>query len=184
MALTITCPSCRTNLRVREEYVGRQMICPRCQASVPVSAEEQPLTVEPADAAVPPSPAAPAGGTPTKACPACGQQIAYTARKCRFCRTWIEEEEDDDELGRSYYKPCPRCGRSGAKRVIFTFWGSFYGPALLTHVRCPSCGTAYNGRTGRSNLLWAIVFVTVPLLLILLIVGGLIAIIVKTASGS
>src|SRR5262249_22073208 len=97
MALSITCPSCRTNLRVREEYIGRQMVCPRCQASVPVAAEEQPPPAEPVEAATTPAqaPAAPAGGTPTKACPACGQQIAYTARKCRFCRTWIQEEEDD-----------------------------------------------------------------------------------------
>jgi predicted RNA-binding Zn-ribbon protein involved in translation (DUF1610 family) len=181
MALSITCPACRATLRVREDYVGQQMVCPRCSATVPVRAEE-PLDVEPAGTAGPASangPAAEPTGVPTKACPSCGKQVVYTARKCRYCRTWIEDE-DDDELGRSYFRPCPRCGRSGAKRVVFTFWGSFYGPALLTHVRCPACGCAYNGRTGRSNLPWAIAFVTVPLLLILAIIGGLIFIIIKT----
>jgi predicted RNA-binding Zn-ribbon protein involved in translation (DUF1610 family) len=181
MALSIVCPACRTMLRVPEDHAGQHTTCPRCSASVPVRAEE-PATVEPADAADPAgSPSGQPAGVPTKACPSCGQQVVYSARKCRYCRKWIEDE-DDDELGRSYYRPCPRCGAGGAKRVIFTFWGSFYGPALLTHVRCPGCGCAYNGRTGRSNLPWAIGFVTVPLLLILALIGGVIVIIVKTMS--
>jgi hypothetical protein len=50
--------------------------------------------------------------------------------------------------------------------VTWTFWGSFYGPALLTHVRCRECGGTYNGRTGGSNLIPAILFVTVALVLI------------------
>jgi hypothetical protein len=88
-----------------------------------------------------------------------------------------EEEESEDEEGSSWggnqYKPCPRCGARKSERVVFTFWGSFYGPALFTHVRCPRCSYAYNGRTGRSNLIPAIIFVTVPLVLILAIFGGL-----------
>jgi predicted RNA-binding Zn-ribbon protein involved in translation (DUF1610 family) len=181
MPLTIICPACRANLHVREEQAGEPMKCPRCSADVPVRAE-QPLTVEPVDV-LPASPPAPGGRIgPTKPCPACGQQIALSARKCRYCRTWVDQDEDDDELGRSYYRPCPRCGSGGAERVLFTFWGSFYGPALLTHVRCPQCGYAYNGRTGRSNLLWAILCVLIPLVLILAIIGGVVAIIFQTMS--
>lgn len=46
---------------------------------------------------------------------------------------------------------CPRCDSYSVKKVPYTWWGGTLGPALLTHVRCQSCGTAYNGKTGRSN---------------------------------
>jgi hypothetical protein len=54
-----------------------------------------------------------------------------------------------------------------------TIWGSFYGPAVLHHVQCLSCGNKYNGRSGRSNLVPAAIFLLVPLVLILAIVVGL-----------
>ena len=175
MPLTITCPSCRACLRVQDSTSGQSMLCPRCGGTVPVP-DEEPLTVLPADDEAPPrAPAEPAG--PTKLCPACHREIPRAARKCRYCRDWVEEEDEDAP---ARYKPCPRCGATGAERVVFTFWGSFYGPALFSHVRCPDCGYAYNGRTGRSNLVPAIIFVTVPLVLILLILGGLITLLVVT----
>jgi predicted RNA-binding Zn-ribbon protein involved in translation (DUF1610 family) len=184
MSLSVICPSCRATLHVREEYAGQQMKCPRCNASVPVHAEEEPVTVQPVDAVTGTAPPPPPSG-PTKPCPACGRQIALAARKCRFCRTWLRDEDDDyddDDRPRASYKPCPRCGAADSERVLFTFWGSFYGPALLTHVRCPECGYAYNGRTGRSNLVPAIIFVAVPLVLILAILTGLVVILSRAMS--
>jgi hypothetical protein len=135
---------------------------------------EEPLDVEPVEpagvTAAPPRETA----APTRRCPECGERIPADAGRCRFCKARLDEEEDE-EYGRRrlVYKPCPRCGGQDARQVIWTFWGSFYGPAMLTHVRCPDCGYAYNGRTGRSNLVPAVIFVTIPLLLILAIVGGL-----------
>ena len=183
MPLNITCPGCRANLRVREEYAGQQMKCPRCGGSVAVNPAE-PVMVEPVQdvVAAGPSPAAPPAD-PTRPCPACRRDILRSARKCRYCGTGLDEPdgdyEDDDDRPRPY-KPCPRCGSPEAERVVFTFWGSFYGPALLTHVRCPECGYAYNGRTGRSNLLPAILFVAVPLILIVAILTGLAVLVVKS----
>jgi predicted RNA-binding Zn-ribbon protein involved in translation (DUF1610 family) len=84
-----------------------------------------------------------------------------------------------DRGGKKSYKPCPQCGATGAKRVLWTAWGSFYGPAMFTHVRCPECGYKYNGRSGRSNLIPAIIFVTVPLLGILGILGGIVYMLVS-----
>ncbi len=49
------------------------------------------------------------------------------------------------------YAPCPECSSTRVKKVGFTWWGGVVGPSLLTHVRCRECGTAYNGKTGRSN---------------------------------
>jgi len=62
--------------------------------------------------------------------------------------------------------------------VKWTFWGSFYGPAMFTHVRCPECDYAHTGRTGGSNLIPAIVFVAVPLIGILALFGVIIYIFV------
>src|SRR5262249_7864743 len=87
-----------------------------------------------------------------------------------------EPEPDDSSIshrGFSPFKPCPRCGGRTAERVVWTAWGSFYGPALLNHVRCLGCGYKYNGRSGRSNFVAAAIFVTVPLVLIAAIIGTL-----------
>jgi hypothetical protein len=46
---------------------------------------------------------------------------------------------------------CPKCGDPRSKPVTFTWWGGLIGPKLLSHVKCLTCGTAYNGKTGRYN---------------------------------
>jgi hypothetical protein len=53
--------------------------------------------------------------------------------------------------GSKPYAPCPRCRNIFAKPVGFTWWGGALGPWLFTHVRCVTCGEAYNGKTGQSN---------------------------------
>jgi hypothetical protein len=170
MPLTLTCAGCRTTLRVKEEYVGKQVKCPRCSALMKVPAGRPEEEDVPVVEAVEEGPApAPARGT--RACPACGWRIPAHASKCKFCKAWVDDDDEEDEGRGSEYKPCPRCRARGARRVLWTFWGSFYGPALFSHVECPKCGATYNGRTGRSNLVPAVAFVSVPLLLILLIVG-------------
>jgi hypothetical protein len=56
------------------------------------------------------------------------------------------------------YAPCPNCSGTRARQVSFTWWGGLLGPSLLTHVKCEDCGTAYNGKTGRSNTPGIIVY--------------------------
>ena len=63
------------------------------------------------------------------------------------------------------YAPCPKCSSTKAKKVGFTWWGGLVGPSLLTHVECDECGTKYNGKTGRSNLLAIIVYQFVGLVI-------------------
>ena len=46
---------------------------------------------------------------------------------------------------------CPKCGDPRSKPVSFTWWGGLIGPKLLSHVKCLTCGTAYNGKTGKYN---------------------------------
>ncbi len=51
----------------------------------------------------------------------------------------------------SVFAPCPKCSSTKSRKVWFTWWGGIIGPLLFTHVKCPDCGTAYNGKTGKSN---------------------------------
>jgi hypothetical protein len=172
MAIDLKCDGCQSTLRAQDELAGRKVRCPRCRTVLLVHAQEavmatadvektargQIQTAEP-DArrndAIRGEPAAPAEQGPST-----GQ--ADTAA----------------QPGRKY-KPCPKCGGEGAKRVKWTAWGSFYGPALFTHVRCPDCACCYNGRTGRSNLLAAIVFVAAPLVGIAAIIAGIIYMLIQ-----
>src|SRR5262245_40471404 len=171
MPLLVTCPGCKAALRIREEYAGKTLKCPRCSRVITIAAAEPVPGAEEPHPAPPPLPpeepgdeeairearprrgaarrdAAPAR---TRECPHCGERVAVTATRCRYCKARLDEEDEQDRPRRkSSYRPCPRCGARGATRVTWTPWGSFYGPALFTHVRCPECGYAYNGRTGRS----------------------------------
>ena len=71
--------------------------------------------------------------------------------------------------GAKQYAPCPSCGGVFAKKISWTLWGGVIGPALLTHVKCANCGTAYNGKTGRSNATAITVFLVVGIVLGLMI---------------
>ena len=174
MPLTLNCPNCKASLHVRSEYAGKQMQCPRCSATVAVPAAE---TLAADIKAVAPASSA-SSAEPTRPCPRCKKPILLAARKCRYCQAWLDDREGDEdedwpERARPSFKACPRCQASGAERVVWTFWGSFYGPALFSHVRCPQCGYGYNGKTGRSNLVPAIVMVAVPAIGIIAVVGAL-----------
>jgi hypothetical protein len=203
MTLEIPCPECKATLRVREEYLGKQLKCPRCAAVISVPAEAaaaEPLeqvrpVVRPAPPPVPadqpaaadvaekitvedPRQAIPVVAVATQRCPRCGETIPARADRCRYCRAWLDEEDEEDDdlpppIRAASYKPCPRCGATGADRVTWTPWGSFYGPAMFTHVRCRECGYGYNGKTGRSNLVPAIFMVVIPAILIVAIVAWL-----------
>jgi predicted Zn finger-like uncharacterized protein len=205
MPQIIKCPGCGSSLKVREELAGKKIKCPKCAhlmavpAAPPSPPPAQAITAAPPPLPdAPPKPAAeeatvlpvdedePAEVRPTRRprgilCPACGERNPPQARRCRACKEPLEEEEEEDRPRRreASYKPCPRCGARGASRVTWTFWGSFYGPALFTHVRCPKCGYAYNGRTGRSNLIPAIFFVTIPAILIAVIVVFVVFMVLK-----
>jgi transposase-like protein len=65
----------------------------------------------------------------------------------------------------STYKPCPKCQAANAEMVAFTWWGGVLGPQMFTHVKCKSCGTAYNGKTGKSNDQAIAIYLTVSLVI-------------------
>ena len=148
MVQTLACPNCQHRFRLPPDHVGAKIPCPRCEhlMAVPGGAGPEDIMTE-----------SPAARRPPR------RPVEEIAE--------VEPDEDALPIKKRGFEPCPRCGAEGAKRVMWTPWGSFYGPALLCHVRCRKCKYAYNGRTGRSNLLWAIIFVTIPAL----IIAGLLA---------
>ncbi len=68
------------------------------------------------------------------------------------------------------FAPCPNCQSSNAQKVGYSMWGGVLGPKILNHVKCTSCKTTYNGKTGNSNMKGIIIY-TVVLMGIALTLG-------------
>jgi phage FluMu protein Com len=179
MSITLRCTGCCV-MKLRDDLAGKKVRCPRCKAVLVVpDAEEEVVEAQ-------------AG----KATPKIRRKTGHTGRvqsgepaPVRQNRMRIGRDEGKElEIPRpgktSKYKPCPRCGAEEPTRVKWTSWGSFYGPKLFTHVRCPECGYCYNGKSGRSNALPATMFVVVPLLGILGILGGVVYLLIQRGYAS
>jgi len=65
---------------------------------------------------------------------------------------------------------CPTCGNVYATKINFTFWGGLLGPKLFHHVKCTECGTKYNGKSGKSNLVPIIIYSVVGFLISLVLI--------------
>jgi hypothetical protein len=156
---------------VRPELAGKKVKCPKCSKIVLVPAEEveELVEVEEKEQRI--------QNKPAQSKRAEKKEERVQSKPAKRKRE-EEEEEEQTERKSGKYKPCPRCGAKGARKVKWTAWGSFYGPAMFTHVRCPECEYAYNGKTGGSNLIPAIIFVTVPLLGILAAIGFIVYVVV------
>ena len=85
---------------------------------------------------------------------------------------FIEPMEEKMQTQSQQYVPCPKCGSTNVKKVSYTLWGGALGPALFTHVKCQSCGTQYNGKTGQSNQRNIIIYTLVSFLLVFCACGG------------
>ncbi len=71
---------------------------------------------------------------------------------------------------------CPNCGHPDNTRIRWTWWGGLIGPAIINHVRCNHCGTAYNGKSGKSNNTAITIYFVVTLVMalgIVVVCGGL-----------
>jgi predicted Zn finger-like uncharacterized protein len=227
MPVQLTCPGCKSTLRVREDLAGKNVKCPRCANLIPVPAAE--VEAKPGPAPKEAITEARADVPAKKPIPrveddyddratARSRRDEYDEEDDRRRRRRDDNDEEDDRRRRrdeydeeddrrrrrddydeedrprrrgrrgrdkdaSEYVPCPQCGAEGATRVLWTFWGSFYGPAMFSHVRCPDCGATYNGRTGGSNIVPAVIFFTVPLVLICAIIGFVIFLIIRATAG-
>jgi hypothetical protein len=191
MANKIPCPTCKVSLQLSDGLAGKKVKCPKCGNAflVPKPPEEEEATeVDPIDdedevEGVDEVEEAPRRKGKAQHAEEEDEEEEAPRRKSKSRRVEEEEEEEEEERparknkrqkakeGKSRWEPCPRCGDERARRVLWTFWGSFYGPAIFSHVQCQECGTTYNGRTGRSNLIPAIICFTIPLVLIMGLIG-------------
>jgi hypothetical protein len=60
---------------------------------------------------------------------------------------------------------CYSCGCPDHTKIYWTFWGGMVGPLMLSHVRCKSCGTTYNSKTGKSNNTAITIYLVVSLVI-------------------
>jgi uncharacterized Zn finger protein len=74
-----------------------------------------------------------------------------------------------DQKSITEYAPCPKCGGVKAKKIGYTWWGGAVGPKLYNHVKCESCGTAYNGKTGQSNTSNIVIYIIVSTVIVAVI---------------
>src|SRR5262245_34755307 len=203
MPISLKCEGCKSTLRVPDTYAGKKVKCPKCQAAIVVPEAEEEVTAEVADdrddrddrkdriADAPARKRKPVArlrdeddeeddrresvreGRKRARGREDEEEDDRDRKKDKRKRRRDEEDDDRRRPGKKKYEPCPRCGEEDAKKVTWTWWGSFYGPAMFNHVRCLGCGHCYNGRTGGSNAIPATIFFVVPLLLILAIIGGI-----------
>jgi transposase-like protein len=71
------------------------------------------------------------------------------------------------------YAPCPNCGSTDATKVKYTWWGGALGPSMFTHVKCNSCNTQYNGKTGKSNSTNIILYFVISMAIVFCLCLGL-----------
>jgi hypothetical protein len=145
----IACPSCAKNLNVPDQYAGKKVKCPACQAvmTVPAAAPPRPPAEEPVEV----TPVAPSG---RRAAPPPVPDRDEDSDDRPRRRPRYDDDEDDRPRRRrpirrgSEFAPCPYCGAADATRVYWTFWGGWIGPLIINQVRCNECGTNYNGTHG------------------------------------
>lgn len=160
MPLEFNCPMCKAALRVKDEHAGKKMKCPKCAKVVSIPAAEEEV-IEEVDV-VEDEAAAPAGA---------GSPFAFEGDEAPPAKQGAPQRlAPERPRGKTWgkYMPCPNCRGREARRVMWTWWGSFYGPKLFTHVRCIDCGTSFNGKSGDTNVIPAVL---IPSTCLVLIVG-------------
>ena len=91
--MSIKCPHCKKLISVPPHLLGRQAICPACQGKFQLpSFQTSPISSSPT--AIPPDlPATNQAPTEsTKVCPYCGEQVLYTAKKCKHCGEFLGKQ--------------------------------------------------------------------------------------------
>ena len=73
----------------------------------------------------------------------------------------------------SQIAPCPKCGSTDARKINYTWWGGALGPRMFNLVKCNSCGTEYNGKTGKSNQRNTIIYLVVSFVIVICACGGI-----------
>jgi predicted Zn finger-like uncharacterized protein len=173
MPLDVKCPGCSAAFKVKDEHAGKKMKCPKCAKIVPIPAKDEDVIEEVEvvddDASKEEAPAALFDFD---------EQFGQPAGKKKKGPASTPDRPKGPTWGK--YMPCPNCQGREAKRVKWTWWGSFWGPKLFTHVRCQDCGVCFNGKTGDTNVIPMVLFVVIPLVLIVILSVFIIVVLKRT----
>jgi hypothetical protein len=105
MSIRIVCPGCQKGITAPDKYAGKSAKCPGCGSEISIPAAKPIADVPKAEPLIPPPPpprpAVQLVTRDTMDCPYCGEQIKATARKCRFCNEYLDEELRSEEIRRS-----------------------------------------------------------------------------------
>ena len=113
MSILVSCDECGKELRAKDEAAGKQAKCPNCKAIIQIPHPQEPVDAEEDDyGAGLPLPSTPSDdfGDDRQPCPACGEMIASTARKCRYCEEVLGDSPSKKK------KMSSRSGRSSRSR--------------------------------------------------------------------
>ena len=190
--IKFNCEHCGKSITAPDEYSGKKGKCPGCKAVVIIQDPDvlEDVDVVEDDVEVAEEVTVPVKKPAAKPVSAIRATSAPAAKKSRRPIDDDEDEdvpeaeeivdEDDEEeeeerprkkkkkkrKWRGEWAECPECGAPGdATRLHYTWWGGFIGPLIICHVRCNQCGTAYNGKTGKSNMTAIILWIVIPLVL-------------------
>jgi hypothetical protein len=100
MPIPINCPACHHAGNVPDQYGGKTIRCPKCQAKFVVPPAGSAVSAAPRPAQFPANPQAPrpqatpvVQGSPPSAgtrCPYCSEPIQASAKKCKHCGEWLD----------------------------------------------------------------------------------------------
>ena len=85
--IMFNCPECNEKLEVDESGAGRLVDCPQCkkQIMIPSKTPTPPVAAQVSTIQSPPV------AKDQKPCPFCGEIILAVAKKCKFCKNFVEE---------------------------------------------------------------------------------------------
>lgn len=89
MPVRVVCPHCKQALRLPDRLYHEPAGCPHCAGAFEVRWPRRPMSEEVLDAL----PVQSEDNAPRRPCPTCGKSIHREARKCPYCRDWVDTEK-------------------------------------------------------------------------------------------